>query len=49
MAANSENGVKASWNEPVLEALEINLSAVASGSNNFIDGSAGKNNLSRNS
>tara|TARA_B100000378_G_scaffold278362_1_gene281320 strand:+ start:29626 stop:29757 length:132 start_codon:yes stop_codon:yes gene_type:complete len=39
---------KALWSEPKLEALDVDLSSVASGNNYYVDGS-GKNNLSRNS
>ena len=39
---------KATWNEPKLEALDVDLSSVAEGSDYYMDGSS-TNNLSRNS
>ena len=39
---------KALWREPKLEALDVDLSSVATGNNYYVDGSS-TNNLSRNS
>ncbi|WP_269769225.1 hypothetical protein [Croceicoccus marinus] len=39
---------KATWTEPKLEALDVDLSSVATGNNYYMDGS-NTNNLARNS
>ncbi len=39
---------KATWTEPKLEALDVDLSSVATGNNYYMDGS-GTNNLARKS